>query len=545
MNRYYNFRLVLIICGLILSLFFQNCGINSNNTQIARADHSEVGYKENTSHQEKEPLQILAATHSSHIPIEPTVLLDLLAILPEKDLEEFIEVCLPTELQSGYVYLANKPFEEKESKEHEELEKEISKYLPIQLGAKKEHLTTEKQIEKAQEGMSSNKRNKAQKVVQTSQNTIPLAALTFSMLDAPVEVLQKIVSYLPFDDLMSARQTNHLFYTLITGYDQVGVMGVENKPNYYSHLAGWEIKRSLELAKLVDRLPTMPSFIFYQLITTAENKTLYQLCIGEELLGHNNQIDVLARATKYCKNIQNTPEDIKKILEELVKKGNQGNIEAQIRLARRYKDGLGVAKNDNEAFRWYKKAARKGSVEAQFSVGYMYDKGQGVEQSFRKARKWYHRAVDRDDPNKIAQYKLARMYENGRGLNRDYIGKAFEFYRKSAEQGYAKAQVVIGKMYERGLGTNEIIEEARKWYEIAAKNGHPSAQFNLGRIYFSTGKKEDQAKGLTWYIAAAEQSHRKACNQLGLIYYQGIGVEKNIDQALEYFQRGLLKKYNK
>ena len=41
-----------------------------------------------------------------------------------------------------------------------------------------------------------------------------------------------------------------------------------------------------------------------------------------------------------------------------------------------------------------------------------------------------------------------------------------------------------------------------KWLEIAAKNGHPIAQFNLADLFFTQGNKE---KAIFW----AKKAHRK------------------------------------
>jgi TPR repeat protein len=55
--------------------------------------------------------------------------------------------------------------------------------------------------------------------------------------------------------------------------------------------------------------------------------------------------------------------------------------------------------------------------------------------------------------------------------------------RKFAEQGVADAQVMMGVLYETGLGVPKNIEEAIAWYQKAAAQEHPTAWSNLGTIY--------------------------------------------------------------
>ncbi len=52
----------------------------------------------------------------------------------------------------------------------------------------------------------------------------------------------------------------------------------------------------------------------------------------------------------------------------------------------------------------------------------------------------------------------------------------FEFQKKMATQGYAKAQYFLAQMYEQGRGTTVDIEQAKYWYEQARKNGYTQSE---------------------------------------------------------------------
>ena len=51
--------------------------------------------------------------------------------------------------------------------------------------------------------------------------------------------------------------------------------------------------------------------------------------------------------------------------------------------------GDGIAKDYNEAYKWYILAAEQGFASAQFNLGLMYDNGHGVAQNYNEAFKWY------------------------------------------------------------------------------------------------------------------------------------------------------------
>ena len=55
-----------------------------------------------------------------------------------------------------------------------------------------------------------------------------------------------------------------------------------------------------------------------------------------------------------------------------------GDAAAQYSLGNTYRRGQGVARDDAEAVRWYRKAADQGNASAQYLLGVMYDGGRGV-----------------------------------------------------------------------------------------------------------------------------------------------------------------------
>ncbi|WP_032501022.1 tetratricopeptide repeat protein, partial [Vibrio tasmaniensis] len=70
----------------------------------------------------------------------------------------------------------------------------------------------------------------------------------------------------------------------------------------------------------------------------------------------------------------------------------------------------------------------------------------------------------------------------GRGVSQDYE-EAVSWYRKAAEQGYARAQTNLGWMYDEGRGVSQDYEESVSWYRKAAEQGYARAQTNLGWMY--------------------------------------------------------------
>lgn len=113
-----------------------------------------------------------------------------------------------------------------------------------------------------------------------------------------------------------------------------------------------------------------------------------------------------------------------------------------------------------------------------------------------------------------AQYDLAGIYKNGRGVTRDET-EAARWYRLAAESGYTRAQLNLAIMYENGQGVTQDDDEALRWYMAAAEQGDPYAQFCVGYMYENgVGVAPDESEATRWYRLAADQGDRDARDAL-------------------------------
>jgi TPR repeat protein len=83
--------------------------------------------------------------------------------------------------------------------------------------------------------------------------------------------------------------------------------------------------------------------------------------------------------------------------------------------------------------------------------------------------------------NARAQLLVADMYRNGWGVEPDRY-QAFLWYRKAAEQGVAEAQFRVGLFYLRGDTVTGNEYRAMDWLGAAAKQGHVQAELVYDRV---------------------------------------------------------------
>ena len=84
--------------------------------------------------------------------------------------------------------------------------------------------------------------------------------------------------------------------------------------------------------------------------------------------------------------------------------------------------------------------------------------------------------------NAKALYELGNASFNGLGTKPDSI-KGRQYFERSAQAGYDKAQRSLGFLYEHGFGgIAKDIEQAKYWYQLAADQGNQEAIESLKRI---------------------------------------------------------------
>jgi TPR repeat protein len=84
-----------------------------------------------------------------------------------------------------------------------------------------------------------------------------------------------------------------------------------------------------------------------------------------------------------------------------------------------------------------------------------------------------------------AQYMIGHFYIFGHGVpasEMDADRKGVEWYFKAAAQNHAEALYSLGLMFQAGKGVILSNEEAAKYYEMAAKQGHVPAQKALKEL---------------------------------------------------------------
>ena len=98
--------------------------------------------------------------------------------------------------------------------------------------------------------------------------------------------------------------------------------------------------------------------------------------------------------------------------------------------------------------------------------------------------------------------------------------------------------MALGEFYLQGQYVKVDYEKAREWFAIAEAAGKPMAAYQLGVLY-SNGLHYDSmpSVALHHFEKAAAGGVGAATRQVAIAYHTGIGVTKNLDDAMTCYTR--------
>ena len=173
--------------------------------------------------------------------------------------------------------------------------------------------------------------------------------------------------------------------------------------------------------------------------------------------------------------------------------------------------------------------AKQGNSDAQFDVASMYQNGRGVKPDLARATEWYKKSAAQQNPQAVSRLKLLEENE-----------ERFKKVQAQANKGNAASQHKLGKMYTEGTGVNIDYARATAAFQSSAEQGYTKAEYKLGLHYYEgTGIRQDRKAAYKWFKAAASQNHPAAQYYLGKMYAAGSGVKQNYTASLEWLNKAI------
>jgi TPR repeat protein len=207
-----------------------------------------------------------------------------------------------------------------------------------------------------------------------------------------------------------------------------------------------------------------------------------------------------------------------------------GDAEAQFLIGQHLAAGKGAAQDLSEAVEWWHRAALQGYAQAQCALAGACLRGKGTPTDFQQAFGWFQKAAEQGDVK--AQWNLGAMYASGgEGVAQD-MRQAFAWCHSAADLDFVPAQATLGVLFARIKDPVQAVF----WWEKAAQQGDPEAQYNLANMYSKgQGVERDGRLAFQWFARAAAQGVASAQSKLGLLYAVGDGVTVDPIEAHKWF----------
>ncbi len=119
--------------------------------------------------------------------------------------------------------------------------------------------------------------------------------------------------------------------------------------------------------------------------------------------------------------------------------------------------------------------------------------------------------------------------------------KAFTYFSRAAENGDSEAMFELGKLYEKGIGTERDFAKALDYFQKSADLGFADAINDLGFLYFqgADGLKRDADKAIQLFLKAADLRHPQAMYNTAALIDDGLIKGKNPQDAAHYLYDAL------
>lgn len=248
----------------------------------------------------------------------------------------------------------------------------------------------------------------------------------------------------------------------------------------------------------------------------------------------NNPIGLTGLGMMYLEG-RGVEMDLKKAKTYFSRAADLGWMEGQLQLGVMYLNGVGVKQNFRSALKYFHLAAQSGHILAYYYLAEMHAAGYGILRSCPIAVELYKSVAER---GKWSEYLVS-------GYNKFQAGKyfhAFVVYALLAELGYEVAQSNAAYMLEKGLSGLTISDKERyfrafNYWRRSAQQGYSQAYVKMGDYYYyGTGVLQDfEAAAIQYRLASGEFGNPQALYNLAFMHEHGLGMPRDLALAKRFY----------
>jgi TPR repeat protein len=174
--------------------------------------------------------------------------------------------------------------------------------------------------------------------------------------------------------------------------------------------------------------------------------------------------------------------------------------------------------------------AESGNPLAQYHAGLRYLTGESLAADTLKAFEWVKKSAEQGCAE--GEMGLALMYSYGLGTTENPVS-AFEYMKRASGKNNAEAHWYLAMFYYNGYGVEKNLEKYRELIEFSARGGFVDGQTELALIYLDEGNAD---KANEWLDKAFEQTPNPVHISVAGFTLINMGGEERIEQGFRYLQ---------
>lgn len=266
----------------------------------------------------------------------------------------------------------------------------------------------------------------------------------------------------------------------------------------------------------------------------------YEICSG-----FNRPEADLALGKLYLRGVNgvSNPRRAKRFL---VRASEAGSREAAALLAKIYDEGLMGRVNTKQAFKYYLLAAERGDRDSMLMTGLFYAQGTTVPKDIVAAETWIRKgrgegSPDGDNTLRVFLSIACTEYVNGASGMVD-PGKAMRMAEEAEELGDKEVFLHLGRAFVRAGTVPDHNEKAFECFRRASLVHIPAAYAEMGVcLEQGIGVERNIKEAVRYYKKAAEKGDLLGMTHYGLSLAQGAGIRKNTRRGMEWLMKAALR----
>ena len=146
----------------------------------------------------------------------------------------------------------------------------------------------------------------------------------------------------------------------------------------------------------------------------------------------------------------------------------------------------------SNVFKFQQKLADNGNVQAQYKLALMYEVGEGVVSSLDKALYWYDRAAK--SGLKKAERRSTYLMVKERGFNKKTHSDWLNSVKTEASDHKPDAMLLLGQLYRQGLGVKKDLKKSLDLLTRVSVLGDADVDNEIESIYAEMSANKNNSK---------------------------------------------------